>query len=50
MASELNIHFSNEVIQMAKKYTKMFKIFSHLRNANENYIDIASHFSQGGYH
>jgi hypothetical protein len=35
---------------MVNKYIKMFNIFSHQWNANQNYIEILSYISQNGYH
>jgi hypothetical protein len=37
-------HFSNEEVQIANKYMKkMFNIFSHEENVNQNYIEIPCH-------
>jgi hypothetical protein len=37
--------------QMANRYSKkIFKVFSHKRNANQNCTEIPSHSSQNGYH
>ena len=49
-AKELNRHFSNEDIQMAKKKTheKMLNITHYQRNANQNHNEVPLHASQDG--
>ena len=45
---ELNIHFSKEDIQMAKKHEKMLNITHYQRNANQNHNEVPLHASQDG--
>lgn len=46
----MNRKYSKE-IQMAKNYKKkMFDYFTHLENANQDYIEIPSHHRQNGYY
>jgi len=50
-AKELNRHFSEEDIQMAKKtHEKVLNITHYQRNANQNHIAVPSHAGQNGYH
>ena len=47
--SELNKEFSTEEYQMAEKHLKkMFNIFNHQGNANQNNPEISPHISQNG--
>jgi hypothetical protein len=39
---------SKEEVKMVNKHMKRCFIPSHKRNANQNYIEIPSHFSQNG--
>jgi hypothetical protein len=46
----VELNTSNEEVQVANKYIKIFNILSHKGNAAQNYIEIAPHPSQNSYH
>jgi hypothetical protein len=46
---KLTEHLSKEV-QMTSKCMKMFNIFNHQGNGNQNNIEVSSHPSQNGCH